>query len=102
MQFLLRASAADFHAHTPPTPTRFRGVRAGHKSQPDRTRTELLCGEFLHAQPPGAWVPFTTIKTSGYEQWLGPQASAMCGDPCIAWVDEDLSATLQRQLDALR
>src|SRR4051795_6559236 len=47
VQFLLAASAKDFHAHQPPYPARFRDVRVGHGVAPDGTKLYLLRGQFL-------------------------------------------------------
>src|SRR4051812_11947070 len=105
VQFLLAASAKDFHAHQPPYPARFRDVRVGHGVAPDGTKLYLLRGQFLPRPGRGEpeWTPFVTIKTSPYEQWLGAAAEGYCRDPSIAWDDrEDLSSSLQGQLDSLR
>jgi hypothetical protein len=105
VQFLLAASAKDFHAHQPPYPARFRDVRVGHCVDPDGMKLYLLRGQFLPKQGRGEseWTPFVTIKTSDYEQWLGAQAESYCRQSSIVWDDrEDLSASLQGQLDSLR
>ena len=80
VQFLLGTAAADFHAHRSPYPARFRDVRIGHVMTPGGAKQYMLCGEFLPAQEDGTaeWVPFATVKTSGYEQWLGVQAANFC------------------------
>ena len=66
----------------------------------------MLCGQFLAAQEAATaeWTPFVTIKTSGYEQYIGPQADvAYCQRPSVIWDKEgDLSPSLQRRLDSLR
>src|SRR2546427_854316 len=79
VQFLLGAAAADFHAHRSPYPARFRDVRIGHVMTPDGAKQYMLCGEFLPVQEDGTaeWMPFATIKTSGYEQWLGAHAASL-------------------------
>lgn len=64
-----------------------------------------LCGQFLPAQEGGEaeWTPFATIKTSGYEQWIGAQAVGFCQDPSVIWDKVgDLSSSLQSRLDSLR
>jgi hypothetical protein len=98
VEFLLTSGATDFHTHAPPRPVRFRDVRSGFVTARDGTRQYRLCGEFLPAEGGGhaEWTPFATIKTSGYEQWLGAQAAS------ITWDKGDLSAVLQSRLDALR
>lgn len=104
-QFLITAAATDFHTHRPPDPVRFRDVRLGHVMTADGAAQYILCGQFLPAQEAGAaeWMPFATIKTSPYEQWLGVQATGLCQNASVVW-DEvgDLSSSLQRRLDALR
>jgi hypothetical protein len=102
---LLAASARDFHAHQPPYPARFRQVRAGHTIAPDGKKEYLVRGQFLptKGQVEPEWTTFVTIKTSDYEQLLGLQADGFCKQPSIVWDDkEDLSSTLQSQLDSLR
>jgi len=100
--FLLNAAATDFHTHRPPDPVRFRDVRLGHVVTDDGATQYRLCGEFLPAQGREAdWVPFATIQTSHYEQWLG--ATTFCTDPALIWDPlGDLSSSLQRRLDSLR
>jgi len=105
MEFLLISSASDFHAHRPPTVARFRGVRFGHMMSADGATRYLLCGEFLPQAQQGKaeWTPFVTIKTSGYEQWLGSQAVGFCQGSKVVWDGvEDLSSALQNRLDSLR
>jgi len=61
-----------------------------------------LCGEFLREGEKAEWTPFATIKTSGYEQYLGGGAAAYCAASPIIWdTRDDLSASLQTQLDSL-
>jgi hypothetical protein len=65
----------------------------------------MLCSQFLPAQEEGKaeWTPFATIKTSGYEQWLGAQAVRFCQDASVIWdTVNDLSSSLQGCLDSLR
>ena len=105
VQFLLTAAATDFHRHRPPDPVRFRDVRIGHVMTPSGEEQYMLCGQFLPAQEGGnaEWTPFATIKTSGYEQWLGAQATGFCQRSSVIWDKEgDLSSLLQSQLDSLR
>ena len=105
VQFLLAASAKDFHAHQRPYPARFRDVRVGHWAAADGTTLYLLRGQFLPEQGRGEaeWTTFVTIKTSAYEQWIGAAAEEYCRQSSIVWGDrEDLSSALQSQLDSLR
>jgi hypothetical protein len=72
---------------------------------PDGKKQYLLCGQFLPAQDgsKAEWMPFATIKTSGYEQWIGGQATDHCHGPSFVWDHVgDLSSSLQSRLDSLR
>jgi len=103
-QFLLTSAAADFRAHGP-SPVGFRNVRIGHDISPNGESQYILCGQFLLAQDGGKaeWVPFATIKTSGYEQYIGAQAATFCQSSSFIWDDEiDLSSTLQSSFDSIR
>jgi proline iminopeptidase len=104
VEFLLTSAATDFHNHGP-AGVRVRGVRMGHATASGGEERYRLCGEFLAAPARGQaeWTPFATIKTSGYEQWMGPQAAEFCGERASVVWDEagDLSASLQSRLDSL-
>jgi hypothetical protein len=105
VQFLLTAAATDFHTHRPPDPVRFQDVRIGHVMTPGGEEQYRLCGQFLPAQEGGKaeWTPFATIKTSGYEQWIGAQATVFCQGSSVIWDKVgDLSSSLQSRLDSLR
>ena len=105
VQFLLTAAANDFHTHRPPDPVRFREVRLGHAVTPGGQERYMLCGQFLPAQEgdKAEWTPFATIKTAGYEQWIGSQAVGFCQGPSVKWDQVgDLSSWLQSRLDSLR
>ena len=105
VQFLLTAAATDFHTHRPPDPVRFRDVRIGHVMTPSGEKQYMLCGQFLPAQEGGKaeWTPFATIKTSGYEQWIGAQAAVFCQGASVIWDKVgDFSSSLQSRLDSLR
>lgn len=105
VEFLIDSAASDFHAQRQLHPARFRHVRVGHVMTPDGTKQYRLCGEFLPAQEKGKaeWMAFVTIKTSGYEQYLGAQAASFCQRPTLIWDNErDLSSSLQGQFDSKR
>lgn len=104
LQFLLTASATDFYKHRPPDPLRFRDVRLGHLTGSDGVMRYILCGQFLPREGKDEkWMPFVTIRTDPYEQWLGNQASSFCNDSKVIWENmSDLSSLLQSRLDALR
>ncbi len=104
VQYLVTAAATDFHAHGPSGNLRFRKVRFGHVTGPGAEKQYRLCGQFLPSRQ-GAksqWTLFVTIKTSGYEQYIGRQASNFCQDSTIIWDNVgDLSSSLQSRFDAL-
>ena len=105
IEFLLAAAATDFHTHRSPDFVRFRDVRIGHVMAPSGEEQYMLCGQFLPAQEGGKaeWTPFATIKTSGYEQWIGAQAARICQGSSVIWDKVgDLSSSLQSRLDSLR
>ena len=105
VRFLLTAAATDFRAHHPPDPVRFRDVHVGHVISPSGEEQYLMCGQFLPAQRGGkaGWTPFATIKTSGYEQYLGAQAATFCHRSSVTWDRAaDLASSLQSGLDSLR
>lgn len=105
VQFLLTSAATDFHAHRPPSPVRFRDVRMGHFKVPGGEEQTMLCGQFLPAEggDKAEWTAFATIKTSGYEQYIGAQAGDFCQRSSIVWdKDGDLSSSLQAKLDSLQ
>src|SRR3989454_4660557 len=105
VQFLLTAAASDFRTHRPPDPVRFRDVRVGHVVTPSGKEQYMLCGQLLPAQEGGKaeWTPFATIKTSGYEQWIGAQAAGFCHGSSVIWDKVgDLSSSLQSRLGSLR
>ena len=103
VEFLLTAAATDFHSHRPPELARFRNVRIGHVLTPGGSQRYMLCGQFLPAQGAAEWMPFATIKTSGYEQWIGAQAASFCQNSTVIWEKvDDLSSSLQSRLVSLR
>jgi hypothetical protein len=104
VQFLLTAAATDFHAHRS-LELRFRDVRVGHLVTPSGAEQYMLCGQFLPSQGAGTgdWASFATIKTSGYEHWIGAQAEGFCQGKSVTWENVgDLSSSLQSRLASLR
>jgi hypothetical protein len=105
VEFLLTSAATDFRTHGPYPILNFRDVRVGHDVTSDGTKLYTLVGQFLAARDGGkaGWTPFATIKTSGYEQYIGGQAVAFYQKSSFVW-DEmgDLSSLLQSRLDSLR
>ncbi len=105
VQFLITSAATDFHKTLQSHPLRFREVRIGHVKAPDGKHQYLMCGEFLQADASDHenWIPFVTIKTSGYEQYTGAQALRFCSDTSVVWQQlDDLSSLLQSQFESLR
>lgn len=99
--FLLDAAATDFHMSQISKPLEFRNVRAGYQVISGNDLQYVLCGELMEQQKE-EWMPFATIKTEPYEQWLGRQALSICEDPAIIFENEnDLSKKLKDRLDAL-
>lgn len=95
VQFLINSASTDFRTHQPPTPIDFRNVKIGYIKSPNSEKTYLLCGEFL-SQENKEWTEFTTIKTSGYEQYLGK--TQYCQDATMVLTDENLSVELKKKL----
>ena len=93
VEFLLNSASSDFRAHGP-APARFRNVRAGYLLNTDGTKSYRLCGEFQKANDT-AWLHFVTLKTSGYEQYIGPETLSYCLVTSIVWDDRDLSTSLK-------
>ena len=102
LDYLLSSAAKDFRTHAP-HPARFRGVRFGHLTNADGTTQYRLCGEFLALDQTGQaqWMPFVTIRTSGYEQYVGAQGKSFCED-LTPDSEEDLSSSLQRRFESLK
>ena len=79
-------------------------MRIGRVGKNKKDALYTLCGEFLAPAEGGKakWTSFATVKTSGYEQYLG-SSTTYCTNPKIIWHNTgDLSATLQKHLDALK
>jgi len=102
VKFLLTSAASDFHDHGPKGPLHFRNVRIG-RLMTDGKESYRLCGEFLREEDKAEWTPFATIKTSGYEQYIGGQATGYCQGSSFVWDTQgDLSSSLQSQLESLK
>ena len=95
VRFLITSAADDFRNHQPPTPIDFRNVKIGYIKSPNNEKIFILCGEFL-SQENTEWTEFTTIKTSGYEQYLGK--TQYCQDATMVLTDENLSVELKNKL----
>lgn len=102
-EYLLTSAATDFRTHGPKGELQFRNVHRARQMLNAGEERHLLCGEFLAASKTGndEWMAFATIKTSGYEQWLGE--TTYCTNPKTE-IDKsrDLTAELQSRFDALK
>jgi len=101
-EYLLTSAADDFHMTIKSGPVRVRDVHFGNAKNPDGTNQFRLCGEFLAEKKDAkaGWVHFVTLKTSGYEQYIGEMSASWCKKESVIWDKEgDLSAKLQSRLD---
>ncbi len=103
-EFLITSAATDFNEHQPPFPAKFRGVKIGHLGDTTKSGSYRMCGEFLPADggDKAEWTGFVTIKTSGYEQYIG-SGTTYCSDQKVIWdTTGDLSPTLKSRLDSIK
>ena len=101
---LLDASAKDFHEHQPPVPIGFRNLQIRKLTNSNGEDHFMICGQFLalDKQSKDEWTSFATIKTSGYEQWIGTQSLTYCQDSKpIPYKINDLSIALKSRVDSL-
>jgi hypothetical protein len=96
VRFLIASAANDFRNHQPPTPVDFRNVKIGYFKSTNNEKIFTLCGEFL-SQENKEWIEFTTIKTSGYEQYIGK--TQYCKDATMVLTDKNLSVELKNKFD---
>ena len=105
VHFLLNVSARDFYDHQPPTPVSFRDVKVRNIVGPDGENHYMICGQFLDKdkQNKDDWTSFATIKTSGYEQWIGNQSLSYCQDSkAVSYRINELSSELKSRFDSLQ
>ena len=95
VQFLITSASNDFRIHQPPTPIDFRNLKFGYIKSPDNENTFILCGEFL-SQENKDWTEFATIKTSGYEHYIGK--TQYCQNATMILTDDNLSVELKNKL----
>jgi hypothetical protein len=96
--FLLEAAASDFRTHVGPNGVSFRNVHACVIRGGNGSTMNLMCGEFRTADGATDWEPFATLRTDGYENWLGASATAYCRGPnTVLDANRDLAAALGRQ-----
>jgi hypothetical protein len=98
LQYLLTSTVNDFHTQRPSDSIRFGDVHFGHNIVTSGKNLYMLCGKF-HSSNGGKseWIPFVTIKTSGYELYLGE--TTFC-QKFIQDIKSDLSKVLQDKFDA--
>ena len=105
VEFLLTSAANDFHHHGPFHTLLFRNAHVGHMIAAGGEVNYILCGEFLPVREgtKAEWTPFVTIKTSGYEQYIGAQSAVFCESSSVVW-DKlgDVASLLQSKFDALK
>jgi hypothetical protein len=97
LQYLLTSTVNDFHTQRPSDSIRFRDVHFGHNKVTSGNNLYMLCGKF-HSFNRGKpeWIPFVTIKTSGYELYIGETTY------CQKFIQDnksDLSKVLQDKFD---
>lgn len=96
IQILITSAAIDFRDHQPPTPVDFRNLKMGYIKSSNQEKIYILCGEFL-SKADTEWISFATIKTSGYEQYIGE--TQYCQDATVVLTDEHLTAELKKQMN---
>lgn len=96
VQFLITSASTDFLNHKPPTPKDFRNLKIGFLKASNDEKTFVLCGEFL-SQENNEWIAFTTIKTLGYEQYIGK--TQYCQDATMVLTDENLAVALKNKMN---
>jgi hypothetical protein len=94
VQFLISSACNDFRNHQPPTPIDFRNVKIGYLVSSADEKIFVLCGEF-QSKENMEWVDFATIKTSGYEQYLGK--TQYCQNATMVLTDEKLALELKNK-----
>jgi hypothetical protein len=100
VESLLAAAAKDFALPGSPHPVGIRQARVGRMPDGSGNYNYLLCGKFLPVDKQGTkeWVPFATIMTGDYEQWLGGHASSYCLQRQIKWYKADQSSALLKRI----
>ena len=97
--YLISSAGDDFLANTPGR-IEVRNVRFGLRDTTGGRESYVLCGDFRRRSDgeSGQWVPFATVETSKYEQWLGE--TRFCQTLSGAWNTADsLTTRLQKALD---
>ena len=102
LAFLMDKATQEFSQPGPMQPRRIKTARLGHLHDAQGRDVDLLCGRFVPKDTSGgkAEVPFATLKTGDYEQWLGGQAAGLCAQPTITWFKGDHAQALMQRLKA--
>jgi hypothetical protein len=98
LNYLMASAGDDFRANAH-GPVEVRNVRFGLRDTTGGRASYVLCGEFRHraGADTAQWVPFATVETSKYEQWLGE--TRFCQPLSGSWDDSDsLTTRLQQEL----
>ncbi|MFM9865798.1 MAG: hypothetical protein ACKVRO_19560 [Micropepsaceae bacterium] len=96
--FLIESAASDFKKHVAAEGVSFRNVHLGVFRGGNGATVNLMCGEFRTADNAADWEPFATLRTEGYENWLGGSAAAYCrGSNTVLDTNRDLAAALSAQ-----
>ena len=99
--FLVNNTVQDFYKNKQNAVVEFRNVFL----KLYEGETYLICGEFLmmDKEKTEKWIDFATLKTEGYELWIGGNATAYCNDAkTITTSTEDLAILLNTQLKNLQ
>lgn len=98
---LIEFSANDFYRNQNPLPIEFRNVEIKYLKNQNKELIYVLCGQFQTGNS-DEWIPFTTIITDPYEQWIGSNALSYCeGSKEIPYSKKDFSAELKNKLNSL-
>ena len=76
--YLVEAAATDFRTHVAPTGATFRNVHPGVMQGENGSAMTLICGEYLLDENADRWDTFATLRTEGYENWVGGAAATYC------------------------
>jgi len=99
LAYLTSSAGNDFLANSPGR-IEVRNVRFGLRDTTGGRQSYVLCGDFRRRADgdTAQWVPFATVETSKYEQWLGE--TRFCQTLSGAWNTADsLTTRLQRALE---
>ena len=102
VEIVIDVSARDFAKNQVPPPSEFRSVSIRYLVKPSQEVLYILCGEFRTGEKE-PWVPFTTIKNSDYEQWIGPNGATYCEQSTVMpYPAADLSSLLIKRFRAVQ